>query len=208
MHGSLRTKLMAIGASAAFALLAIVVASVLSANVSDAQVSLIQERLLPKVGLRPLIEAQFERLRRGFQDAVAAKDPDLLDGTRGMADAIGAQLAAARDAVDPADARAAERAVEDYYAMARNISLRLIAGETGEAIVHDMATMQQRQMTAEQKLAKATAFDRHEISSAFEAVSRARRWAMKVRLLVSGGVPAAGHRPVHVDRPQRPAQRA
>ena len=64
------------------------------------------------------------------------------------------------------------------------------------------------QMTAEQKLAKATAFDRHEISSAFEAVSRARRWAMKVRLLVSGGVPAAGHRPVHVDRPQRPAQRA
>ena len=214
MYGSLRTKLMAIVASAAFALLAIVVASLLSANVSDAQVHLIQERLLPKVGLRPLIEAQFERLRRGCQDAVAAKDPDLLDGTRSMADAIVAQFAAARDAVaakdpdlldgtrsmadaivaqfaaardavDPADAGAAARAVEDYYVMARNISRRLIAGETGEEIVRDMAAMQQRQMTAEQKLAKATAFDRHEISGAFEAVSRARQWAMKVRLGVS-----------------------
>jgi len=185
MNLQFRTKLVAIVASAAFALLAIVVASSLAARKADEQVHVIQERLLPRVGLRPLIDAQFERLRRGFQDAVAAKDADLLAGTRVLADAIEAQLSAAGAAVAPADAKAAAEAVDVYYQAASDISRRLMAGEAGEEVVRAMAAMQQKQTLAEERLATVTAFDHQELASAFGRVAQSQSWATRVRWIVS-----------------------
>ena len=84
MRLTVRTKLMAIVSAAAVAFVALIVAgSVIAARVTQ-QLETIQARYVPKVELEPQLEAEFDKLRRGLQDAVGARDADALDGTRDL----------------------------------------------------------------------------------------------------------------------------
>jgi signal transduction histidine kinase len=126
-----------------------------------------------KVELGPQLENSFERLRRGFQDAVGARDSEALAETRNLRRAFLDQLAAAHGAIAPADQVAVRAAVEDYYVTAYDLSRRLIANETGEPILGAMTAMQRKRARCAELLKNATAFDRRELNDAFTAARQA-----------------------------------
>src|SRR5438128_10662200 len=127
MNLSFRSKLLALVATAALALVALVVFSAIIAGRVEGHLDDIRRHYLPKVGLRPRLEAQFERIQRGFQDAVGASDPEKLAATALLKKEFLQQLAESSDAVEPALAEALARAVEDYSIQGASVSARLIA---------------------------------------------------------------------------------
>jgi len=111
MNLSFRSKLLTLVATAALALVALVVSSAIVAARVERHLDDIRRHYLPKVGLRPRLEAQFERIQRGFQDAVAASDSEKLAGTAELKKELLQQLADSSDAVEPALAAALGHAV-------------------------------------------------------------------------------------------------
>src|SRR3989442_7573654 len=185
MNLSFRSKLLALVATAALALVALVVSSAIIAGRVEGHLDDIRRHYLPKLGLRPQLEAQFERIQRGFQDAVAASDTEKLARTAELKKEFLRQLAQSSEAVDPGLAAALERAVEDFHAKALSVSTRLIARETGEGVVAQMGEMQASQTRVNELLDKATVFDKAELTNAFSAAADAQRTGSRVRLGLS-----------------------
>src|SRR6266566_4373944 len=124
MKLSFRSKLLALVATAALALIALVVSSAIIAGRVEGHLDDIRRHYLPKLGLRPQLEAQFERIQRGFQDAVAASDTEKLARTADLKKEFLQQLAAASDAVEPGHAAALEQAVEGFHTRGMALSKR------------------------------------------------------------------------------------
>src|SRR3954462_6881230 len=148
MNLSFRAKLTTIVGAAAVTFMLLIVGGSLLERQVERQLTVIQDRYVPIIDLGPQLESQFDRIRRGMQDAVATQDTDALAGTRALVLRFDDELAAARGAVVPEDARALRNAVEDYYATAAEISRRLTAGEKGERLVDARAVMQRKQAKA------------------------------------------------------------
>jgi signal transduction histidine kinase/DNA-binding response OmpR family regulator len=185
MKHALRAKLIAIVGTAALAFVSLIVASTLIEERAEHQLTNIQRRYVPKVELEPQLDAQLEKIRRGFQDAVAAHDFDTLAGTSALRDKFFDLLAGARGAVDPVEAAALHQAIEDYYATAQDVSRRLMDGETGEALVNAMTDMQAKNARAAELLKRVATFDKGQLNDAFSQATRAQVEAGRVRLLVS-----------------------
>ena len=185
MRFTFRAKLLLIVGAAALAFVVTIVVSQIIGNRVQHQLTTIQERYVPKVEFGPELEARFERLRRGFQDAVAAHDTDTLDGMRELRNAFLDRLAAGRHLMDPGDAVALRDAVEEYYATAFGVSQRMLAGEAGEGIVDAIARMQMQQTRAEGLIKKAALFDRRELAATFAAANEAESAGARTRLIVS-----------------------
>src|SRR5882762_1578414 len=177
MNLSFRSKLLA--------LVALVVSSAIVAARVERHLDDIRRHYLPKVGLRPRLEAQFERIQRGFQDAVAASDNEKLAGTAALKKELLQQLADSSEAVDPALAAALEQAVEEFHAKGLAVSARLIARETGEGVVAQIGELQAKQTRVAELLDKATVFDKSELTNAFSAAAEAQRTGSRVRLGLS-----------------------
>jgi signal transduction histidine kinase len=94
------------------------------------------------------------------------------------------ELDAARSATDPAAAAALRDALDDYTAAADDVSRRLIAHETGEAIVAAAASMQKKLALVETLLQKTATLDRRTLTSAFAAASRASAEATSYQLWI------------------------
>jgi signal transduction histidine kinase len=152
--------------------------SVLSARV-ERQLDFIQQRYVPKLELEPRLESRLEHLARAFQDAVAAHDVDALEATREDRDALLASLADAGDAVDPTDAEALRGALRDYWTRADDLSRRLIAGETGEALPDAIAAMQASQARTVALIKRTAAIDQADMAEAFRGASRAEATARR-----------------------------
>ncbi len=185
MRLSFRAKLTTIVGASAVAFLVLILASTLLSRRAAQELITIEERYLPRVELGPKLDTHFERLRRSFQDAVAARDLDALARTRGLLRGFLEQVTAARDAVDPAKATALRNALEEYHLAAYEVSRRLIAGETGEPLVEAMSAMQTKQTRADQALKNVTTFDKGQLGDAFAAVSQALRSSGQVSLWIS-----------------------
>ena len=97
MNLSFRSKLLALVATAGFALGALILASSIISGQVEKHLDDIRQHYLPKVGLRPQLEGQFERIQRGFQDAVAAGDTEKLGRTVELKKEFLQELAAASD---------------------------------------------------------------------------------------------------------------
>ncbi len=95
------------------------------------------------------------------------------------------ELGAAQNVLAPPDVQALRLALEDYDTTAFDVSRRLIADETGEALVDEMALMQAKQTRVNRALERATAFDGRELSEAFAAAARSDATAQKYRLTIS-----------------------
>src|ERR1700678_4333396 len=119
-----RAKLMAIVGIAVLAFLLLVVASEVISKRLDRQLSTIQAQYLPKLVLEPELSSAFERLKRAFQDAVAAHDLEALAVTRSERARLLDRLAAAGAAVAPDDRASLLAALEDYDAAALDVSRR------------------------------------------------------------------------------------
>jgi signal transduction histidine kinase len=185
MRLTFRAKLLLLVGIAALAFVLLIVASGVVARRVELQLTAIQDQYLPKVVLKPELDSAFERLRRGFQDAVAARDSEMLASTKSLEDRFLTDLASARGAVDPSSSSELKSALEDYYAAAFDVSRRLIGNETGEALVSAIAAMQAKQTRVSTALEKTTSFDGRELSDAFAAGVRAEADAQKLRLSIS-----------------------
>ncbi|HEY2736251.1 MAG TPA: GAF domain-containing protein, partial [Polyangiales bacterium] len=150
------------------------------------QIELIQKHYMPKVQLGQTLEAELERLARLFQDAVAAQDLVALDETEALKRTLLAQLQSARSALSAEQFEALRNAILEYDGAAQDVSRRLIAGESGAALLTGISSMQAKQQRAASLLKSAMAFDRSELAAAFADVARAENDATKTRLLVSG----------------------
>ncbi|MBS2025005.1 MAG: hypothetical protein JST92_21610, partial [Deltaproteobacteria bacterium] len=98
----LRLKLFAVVGTAAAVFVVLITASAILERRTALQLSDIQERYLPRIQLGPQLEGHFSRLTRSFQDAVAARDVELLNVSREERDGFVSTLNAAKGAVPPA----------------------------------------------------------------------------------------------------------
>jgi signal transduction histidine kinase len=182
---TLRFKLVAIVATAALAFGVLIVASTLISNRVEQHLTRVRKVHVPKIELGAKLESHFGRISRGLQDAAAAADADALVATRAHKEKFLEQLAAAGDAVDPADAAALRDAMEEYYALAEEVAGRIIGGEKGELLMEAIASMQARQRRAGELLGRATLVDREELTEVFASTARIQATATRIRLFVT-----------------------
>jgi CheY-like chemotaxis protein/signal transduction histidine kinase/HAMP domain-containing protein len=182
-----RVKLLLILGTATLTCVAMIVAST-AVNVGQSRVlDDVERRLLPKLEVGPRIVAQFEALRRGMQDAVAAQDADSLIATKRTKDELLALLAPG-SALTPEDRAALVAGVNEYYEQASRVSHRMLAGDTGETLEAELATMQSRHHALSELIERATRLKPNELEASFASVRRASRRADNIRagLGVSG----------------------
>ena len=184
MNLSFRSKLLALVATAGFALGALVLSSSIISSRVEKHLDEIRQDYLPKVGLRPQLEGQLERIQRGFQDAVYANDTEKLARTVELKKEFLQQLAAASDALDKGLVTSLQQAVEEFHAKGLALSSRLIARDTGEDVVGQMGELQARQKRVAELLYRATAFDKADLTNAFTAAAEAQRIGARLRLAV------------------------
>jgi CheY-like chemotaxis protein len=182
---TVRTKLIAIVATAGLAFMILLAASAFIEQQINRELSGIRDRYLPRIELGPKLRHGFEQLTRRIQDATAAQDLDALAATRRTKDELLGTLDAAKGTMTAADVAALRTAFEDYYAIASEVSRRLIQDETGEDLVEAMAGMQTQQLRAEQLVVKATLIEEGELSGAFAAAGQAQLFAVKMRVGVT-----------------------
>jgi CheY-like chemotaxis protein/HAMP domain-containing protein len=179
-----RAKLLLILVTASLSLVAVIAGSTLIGLQQVRDLGDVEGRLIPRLELGPRIETEFEHLRQGMQDAVAAQDAAALEGLGATRIQIFELIATAGPALDPAAAARLRWAIQDYYEQAEAVSRRLIAGETGEVLVDDIARMQERQRRARDVIRKTTQLDRNELASGFAAVRNATQRADRFRLVI------------------------
>src|SRR5687768_7894984 len=107
----------------------------------NANLAHVESRLVPKAELGARVEAEFERLTRTMQDAVAAQDPAGLDAAAERKTALFELIGKAGPALEPATAASLRWAVQDYYETTREVSRRLIAGESSDALTAEVTRM-------------------------------------------------------------------
>jgi CheY-like chemotaxis protein/signal transduction histidine kinase len=181
-----RAKLFAIFGAALLALLSVLIVSAVMGVRQNHELDQVQGRLVPRTELGPRVEAEFERLARGMQDAVAAQDLAALDATGDRKTALFELLAGASAAVDPAAAASVRWAVQDYYQTAYGVSRRMIAGESSDALLQEVTRMQAQQTKAASLIKRATGVDRHQLSDSFQAVRSANVSADRLRVGIAG----------------------
>jgi signal transduction histidine kinase len=185
MRLTFRATLTAIVGIAGLALALVTIVGATSARRVEAQIEAVQKRYLPRVEYGPKLGADFERLGRSFQDAVAAHDSDLLAGSAALQTTLLQTLDLARDAIPPADEASLRVVLDDYYAAARDVSARLIADETGENLLEAIGAMQEKQRRARERLEIAMQVDRAGLAASFASIARAQDSAAKYRLWIS-----------------------
>jgi CheY-like chemotaxis protein/signal transduction histidine kinase len=187
MRATLRLKLVAIVGSATLAFVVLIAAGVVTLRHAQEDLRRIEGRYVPRLDLAIRLEAQLERMQRGFQDAVSSHDADGLAAAHQMKEGFLEILVGAGEAVEHANVVALRAALDEYDSAATDVSRRLIGGETGEPIVAAMAAMQGKREHVAELSRAATAFDRGQLADAFRATSQALEQSARSRLIISIG---------------------
>jgi CheY-like chemotaxis protein/signal transduction histidine kinase/HAMP domain-containing protein len=183
----LRTKLLAILAVATLSFGVLIITSKFTEDRVERQLALIARRHVPKLELWPKLEQRLDALRRNFQDAVGAQDAEQLEATHAAKEQLLAQLRAAGSLLTAADAARAQAATEAYFGAAYDVSRRLLAQETGEALVDAMGAMQLKYTRALAELKRAASLDQRELAAAFAQAAEAQAEARRQRLVLGLG---------------------
>ncbi len=184
MNTSLRNRLLWIFGVSAFALLAMLAGSAWIASEQTRDLRDVEERLVPKLELGPKLEGDFEHMRQAMQDAVAAQDMPALEATLELRNHFFDLIAATHGVIDPNDAALLRWTIHDYYDVSHDVSRRLIAGETGEDLVDEMARMQAQQAKSVALIKRTTGLSRTELRGGFAAVGSANRRADHFRFTI------------------------
>jgi CheY-like chemotaxis protein/signal transduction histidine kinase len=182
-----RAKLFLIVGSATFSLSAVVVGSALGSLRATQHLADVEGRLVPKLELGPRLERAFDSLNQGLADAVSAQDARALEETLATRNRLLELIARAGPEIDPAAAMELRWSLGDYYDLAHSVGARSIAGETGEALVNDMARMQERRAILLASIKKSTGLNRSELRAGFAAVREANQRADELRLWIGLG---------------------
>jgi CheY-like chemotaxis protein/signal transduction histidine kinase len=185
VNSSLRARLLLIVGTAALALLLTLLGSTWISSQQAHDVSDLEQRLVPKLELGPKLQGEFDQLRQAMQDAVAAQDLQALEATFNSRNHFIELIGSTRGVIDSNDAALLRWTLHDYYETARGVSRRLIAGDTGESLVDEMARMQAQQAKVNALIKKTTGLSRAELTGSFAAISRASDRADRLRLVIA-----------------------
>lgn len=185
MRLTFRAKLLIIVATSAIAFALLMATGAFLTNRTVRQLEKIREHYIPIIELRPLLEADFEHISRGFQDSVAAQDIDALNRTRAIKDGFLARLTSMDGIIDPGHAAELRERMEDYYASGYEVSRRLISGETGEALVNAMTLMQEKQAKVSNVLKQVIALDRKKLIETFSTIADTQKTNGRLLILIS-----------------------
>ena len=146
-----------------------------------------EQRYFPGLRASGELTVTLSAIQRGLQDAVGATDAGMLAQTDGQRDHFLGTLAEARTAqsLDAAKARAVEASFRRYYDAARTTSLRLIAGEKGEALSRALQEFTVEYNGIRSQLGDLSAASQRNMQQAFAASRSNQRTMMWVVALVT-----------------------
>jgi signal transduction histidine kinase/DNA-binding response OmpR family regulator len=184
MRFTVRFKLFAIVAVAAVSLVVLALSSGVSERVVERQVDSIRDTYLPKIRLRPVLDAKFDHLVRTIQNAVGSAEVDMLGTAATERDGLVQLLAETHDAMTVGQSATLRLAIDDYFDSAMTVSRRLINGDAGESMAAQVQDMQAKQKRVAGIIDQTTAFDEHSLTEAFAGAKTEQHEAMVLRILI------------------------
>jgi methyl-accepting chemotaxis protein len=133
------------------------------------------------------LEGILTGIQRGLQDAVASMDTGMVAETDKLRDQFLATLAAARKnrTLEPVRLQRIGAGFQRYYGLARSTSQRMIAGETGDAVIRAMQSMKSQHNDVKKQLEELTERSKLEMQSAFVASRSNQRSSVLVVTVVT-----------------------
>jgi CheY-like chemotaxis protein/signal transduction histidine kinase/HAMP domain-containing protein len=169
---SFRAKLISIVVATTVAFAAVLAVGAFVGHRQVQDLGDVEGRMVPKLELGPRLKSQFEHLRQGMHDAVAAQDPAALDDSIRQRNELLRTVSAAGAALRAEDAAMLRHSITAYHQAAYEASRRLLRGESGESMVDALAAMQVQQRTMEGLIDSTAKLDKRELASGFDAVRK------------------------------------
>jgi methyl-accepting chemotaxis protein len=182
----LTQKMFLLPVLAAVAIFVIFIAVQMSGARTARLVERIDDGYIPKIDLsRDLVET-LAQIQRGFQDAAAAIDPDILEETDTLRDAFSARLEEERDnpVIEAAELEQIGLTFDAYYELARRTTLRLITQETGDAVFAAIEKMRTEYVSIKESLDAFAESARTDADLAVAEVKNSQKRARNLVLLV------------------------
>ncbi|HEX7153369.1 MAG TPA: methyl-accepting chemotaxis protein [Thermoanaerobaculia bacterium] len=169
-----RHKLLLLPLLAAVGFVVVLCVSIFFSMKNSNLLTLVQTGYYPALKGSEVLTQDLAAIQRGLQDAVAAADVAAVEEVDKIRDQYNAQIAESlkNPVVDAEEHNALKKALDDYYAIARPTTLRMINGESGDAMLAAMQTMKARYNNVEQLLAADLAADTKAIDAAFATTRR------------------------------------
>jgi methyl-accepting chemotaxis protein len=174
---SFRQKILVLPGVAAVALALLLVLTTSFGLVNERRLRTIRDGYYPSVQASRDMREELAGLQRALQDAVGARDAERLEEADSLRASFGRRVSALRpnDVADVAQLDSIERGFNDYFTIARATSVRLIAGETGEAIGLAMGRMHEQYVAVRGMLDRSAQHDAARIAEAFAAADALQR---------------------------------
>lgn len=133
------------------------------------------------------LEETLAELQRNLQDATGAADRGLVEETGTVRNRFLAILKEAGKirTLEPAQVKRLESSFRTYYALARDTSLRMIGGETGELLTRRQQSMAAQYNAIKNELKGLTERNKQEMTAAFSASRRNQSSSVKVIAVVT-----------------------
>jgi methyl-accepting chemotaxis protein len=147
----------------------------------------LQDGYFPAFEASHALEETLGVIQRGLQDAVAARDPSMLTETDGQRDLFLGTLAKLEEnrTLASEQLQGIGDAFRRYYALARDTSLRLIAGEGGDKVAAALESMKTQYNGIRGQLAALTDHSRKEMDRASAGAKSNQAFSILVIALVA-----------------------
>src|SRR5215212_1796643 len=167
---SFRYKLLLLPLGAAIGFVIILVVSITYGARNERLLTAVETGYYPSVELSGTLDATLKSIQRGLQDSVAAANAPAIDDVDKLRDDFLRRLTEAqKNPVADAERIAVLRAaIIDYYTEAPSTSLRMIKGETGDAMMTALQSMRTKHQAVEHLIEESVARDRRAITAAFQ----------------------------------------
>ncbi len=188
----LKHRILAVPAFALLGSLAVLLAVGNTGSRTEQNLATIETGYYPSVELSQSMESILSNLQRSLQDAVAAQDTDGVAVADSLAVAFRGQLEAARGnpVIQEEVILSLENTFDDYFALARQTTLGMIAGTGGSNLMADLRKMADGFADLRENLRDRRESDRERIADAFatarEEQASASRAVMAILVLMVG----------------------
>jgi methyl-accepting chemotaxis protein len=184
---SFRHKILMLPGLAAVALLLVLALTMGLGHTNESRLRSIRDGYYPSVQLSRSLQENLARIQRGLQDAATARDVDRLEEADSLRAVVVATIAEARKnpVADAALLDSLAGTFDSYYALARQTTKGLIAGEMGEKMALSMAAMHDQYVVIERTLQASTQRDMKGIDAAFAAAQALQARTRNIVVLIS-----------------------
>src|SRR6187549_1474914 len=133
----MKYKLLVLPAFAILGLTIVMISASYFNSRADHELQLVRRGYYPSVQLSRDVEDAVVTLQRSLQDGVAAADANAINDTAKIHQQVLARIDAGKTnpVISQSDLQALRSAIDGYYVLASQTSLRMVNGETGEGIV-------------------------------------------------------------------------